>query len=149
MEFVWLMEHGISMVPYGYYILSFTTHHLIHTWFNTMLHAQPTRMFAFRSNLKIVQIVKYYFLGNFKFDLIMDVFIMVCIRALYMFVFVFSIFFEFVLECNVAFTMVVFEDCPSPCDSWKFYVASFIQVLFIGFLGLWPYKGYKLFGYGS
>jgi hypothetical protein len=36
-------------------------------------------MFAFGPNLKILHIANYHFLG---FDLIMDVFIMVCIRAL-------------------------------------------------------------------
>jgi len=115
-EYVWSMEHGISMVLYGYYILSLTTHHLVHTWFTTMLHAQfcatnnnidnyflyvwiPIRIIdnplgcLHGPNFKIVHIAKYSFLGSFRFDLIMDVFIMVCIRPLYMFVFVFSICF--------------------------------------------------------
>ncbi len=42
----------------------------------------PLSMFAFGPNLKIVHIAKYHVLGGFGFDLIMDLFIMVCFRAL-------------------------------------------------------------------
>jgi hypothetical protein len=36
-------------------------------------------MFTFKPNFKIVHMIKYHFFGGVGFDLIMDVFVMVCI----------------------------------------------------------------------